>query len=530
MKYKLTSRRKQILSLLAIISLVLGFSLLQVSPSQIIAYTQQMYAKAMKFNMVLDKIERFYVDERQPEDLVEDAIQGMLTHLDPHTVYLSAKEYAEFKKELEGYYGIGIKYDLVGEHYVILAVAEHGPAFEQGLQQGDKILAIDGVATENLRYGELGYKLNGPPNTSVHLLISRNGWTKPREFIIPRLQIAVDSIPCSFMIAPDIGFIKISRFTSTTADELDVAFAHLRSQGMKSLILDLRDNTGGSLLGAEMVTDRFIPGGKIIVYTKGRTMASSERYVATDAATLPMCPLVLLVNEITASGAEIVAGAVQDWDRGLILGNTTFGKALVQSEFSFQDGSALLLTTARYYTPLGRMIQKKYGKSSQKYPQGLEGRPLQENAERPVYKTPAGRIVYGGGGITPDIIITEKNRKISAVARQLYMAKERFFFVFADNFINQHPEFQPDIDKFLREFSVNDDLFREFIKSVAASGSKISSGQLRKNASEIKFLIKQELARRMWGDQGAYQVAFSQDTHITQALTHIDQAATLLRQ
>lgn len=520
----MSTPHKRTLTILAIILVAFGVTLLQVSPAEIVAFSQQLYEKAMKFNMVLDKIERFYVDERRPEELVEDAIQGMLSNLDPHSIYLSAESYQQFKKEFEGYYGIGIKYDLVGDHFVILSVEEHSPSFAQGLQQGDKIMAIEGVPTEGLRYGELIHKLNGPPNTNVQLLIQRNGWPEPREFVIPRLQIAVDSIPSAFMIEPGVGFIKIVRFTSTTADELDIAFAQLRSEGMKNLILDLRDNTGGSLLGAETVADRFISGGKIIVYTKGRTASSSERYVATNASSLPICPLLILVNQITASGAEIVAGAIQDWDRGLIVGETTFGKALVQSEFPFQDGSALLLTTARYYTPLGRMIQREYGrKSENKYIQP------EDKSKRPAYTTPTGRIVYGGGSITPDVFIPGKPREISAAVKRLCLAKNRFFFAFADAYVEKHLEISKDLDQFVREFNVSKALFEEFTHTVTSSGFKFSAAEFHSNASEIKFLIKQELARRIWGEQGAYRVAHSVDSQLTEALKHIDKAAALLR-
>ena len=492
-----------------------------VGPQNIIRAAQQVYNKWMILTLIVDKIERFYVDEKNPDELIQNAIEGILSGLDPHSVYLTAEEYARWKKNYQEYRGLGLKYNRIDNALVVVSLFEDGPAARSGICIGDKILKIEGKEAAELKDVEIQELLCRGDSAAVRLLVQQED-NPPRVIDVPCEKITIESIPCSFMLDDSTGYIKIAHFVESTPTELDLAFAQLRSAGMTRLLLDLRDNGGGALQAGIDVADRFIDGGKLIAFTKGRSPAANAQYIATDKNTLPYVPLVLLVNGATASDAEIVAGAIQDWDRGIIVGQTTFGKALVQMEYLFQDGSALLLTTARYYTPLGRLIQRSYYASGQGEAETEAGENLGKK-----YVTPAGRVVYGAGGITPDFVLSGYETEFPDAFRHLYFHRKHFFFKFADQFVRTHELQWDNLTAFAREFTVSDSLLYEFYKSVVKSGYRFSRADFRACKKQIRFALKKEIAGRLWGEEGRYVINVLSDAEVKKSVDYFGAARNL---
>lgn len=514
----------------SILSLALVLLIGALSPT-LTQVGQNLFIKTKILTMVLDKVQRYYVDEVDPGQLVEDAIRGMLSGLDPHTVYLSKEDFDKWRVDFEGYHGIGISYDIIRNKITVLTVNEDGPACAAGLLPGDRIVKVNGESVVGIKREEVPLKLMGPAGTTVTVSVERQGWDKPRDFSLTRRQITVASVPYAFMIRPEIGYVRIASFTASTVTELDHALRTLASQGMKRLLLDLRGNTGGYLQAAEEVADRFLPGGKVIVYTRGRIASSQQEFIATDQATFPIIPLVVLIDHASASGAEIVAGALQDWDRAILVGQTSFGKGLVQTQFPFQDGSALLVTTARYYTPSGRLIQREFSKrTKEEYfaEAGQDQGAIEGETHRPVYQTSLGRTVYGGGGITPDVIVKPGERRLSAAFRRLYFAEERFFYTFCESYAAAHPGLGQDLERYLQEFAISEQMYQSFVQSVKKSGFSLSDNDFQQNRSDIQFALKRELAFIFWGDVGRYRVSLGADAQLQAALAQFPQAERLL--
>jgi carboxyl-terminal processing protease len=499
-----------------------------ITPQKIIRAAQQSYNKWMILTMIIDKIERFYVDDTSSDELFENAIHGILAGLDPHSVYLSAEEYSEWKKKFEGYQGLGISYNIIEDKLVVVSLIDDSPAAEAGMHLGDRIVEIAGRPIVHITNEEIQRILSGPIGTLIELKVQRDGEVEPLLFRIPLRQVQVESIPCAFLLNDSTGYIKILHFADSTPTELDMAFAKLNAQDMKRLILDLRNNSGGTLDAAIAVADRLLTGGKLIVFTKGRALHSSEQYMSTDENTLPMKPLIVLVNEATASDAEIVSGAVQDWDRGFVIGQKTFGKALVQTEYMFQDGSALLLTTARYYTPLGRMIQRDYF-TDQGFGSPQSGKKNQSAASIKKYRTPKGRVVYGGGGITPDIIIPGDNEKVTDIFQKIYLSKEHYFYRYADQYVRDHLDsITKDVNVFVKSFEVSDDMLNEFRQELVDAGLELSLKELRDNRETFRFTIKREIAGRLWAEEGRCMAGMARDTQLAKSLQYFNQAKQLL--
>ena len=365
--------------------------------------------------------------------------------------------------------------------------------------------------------------LSGNDDKYVCLEIARPNEEELLTFELPKRQIDHESVPVALMVDDQTGYIKILNFTDTTPTEIDIAFAQLKQEGMSQLILDLRNNSGGAFEAGAAVADRFLSGGKMIVFTKGRALRSSQQYIATASKTFPRTPLIVLVNEATASDAEIIAGAIQDWDRGLIVGRRTFGKALVQTEFPFQDGSILLLTTARYYTPLGRLIQSDYYANP-----SLSLKDEEYRFKK--YKTPQGRLVFGGGGIRPDIKLDKVSKEIPSAIKKLYLSREDVFFKFADAYaagLSQEQHVQ-DLWGFLKDFKVSSAMVEDFYELVKTANVPVQQSELRSHHNEIKKSIKIEIAWRLWGEKGRYAAAALTDAEIKKSLSYFGQASGLI--
>ena len=493
--------------------LLLSLFLMVVGPEKLVGAAQQIYNKWMVLTMILDKIERFYVEEKDPDELLKNAIDGMLSGLDPHSLYIPAEAYKDYEKKFQGYVGVGLKYNIIGKQYVVTSLVENGPAVLAGVRVGDRIQTLEGRPVAQLSNTQIDELLSNATEAAVTLEVSRPGHNEPFTFSLPARQIKVESIPVAFKLNETTGYIRIDHFKNSTPMELDFVFAELKGNGMKQLLLDLRNNCGGAFDAGVAVADRFIPAGKMIVFTQGRMPHSSEEFIATASATLPYLPLVVLVNEATASDAEIVAGAIQDWDRGIIIGKRTFGKAMVQTEYPFQDGSVLLLTTARYYTPMGRLIQRDYTKL-----------PGQEDTK--TFKTPKGRTVYGGGGIVPDFELQDPVQTTTPFMKTLYLAPQNPLFSFADAYVTES-EPQMEMLDFLHTFQVSDVLLEKFSAHMTNLGLQVSASEFENNKSNLKSAIKTHIAWRMWGEEGRYTALAKQDKQIQQALDYFQHANKL---
>src|ERR1700737_2745675 len=347
-----------------------------------------------------------WAPEEVPSDkFVYSSIDGMLRTLDPHTSFLEPKEYADMQDRQKGsFYGLGILVTKRNDQVTVITPLEGTPAARLGIRAGDVISEVEGTATEELSLDEGVKRLKGPKGTTVHIKIIRVGIKEPIPLTIVRAAIPTNSISNVLMIRPGVGYIRIKDFTSTTVRELDDAIEKLRGQGLQRLVLDLRGNPGGLLDAAVGVADHFLDKGQMIVYTKGRTTDSAQDYVAPGKHQKLDVPLVVIVNRGSASASEIVAGSIQDHDRGLVVGETSWGKGLVQSVYTLQYGAGLALTTSKYYTPSGRNIQRDYSSFYDYYVVGDSDDTTAEHevalADRKQYKTDTGRLVYGGGGIT----------------------------------------------------------------------------------------------------------------------------------
>ncbi len=321
---------------------------------------KELYDKLDLFTDALTIIEKSYVDEVNFKDLVYGALKGALRSLDPHSAFLEPDEYKDIQVETEGEFGgIGIEITVKDKHLTIVTPLDDTPAQKAGLQSGDRIVKIDGVSTEDLNLDNAVTKLRGNPGSKITLTISRPSKKEVKDFTLARVIIKIESVKDAKIIPGNIGYLRITQFQDRTTEEMDKALRGLQTQGMKSLILDLRNNPGGLLQEAIDVADRFLGDGKMIVYTKGRMPEQTVDFKGRSGPAVYKMPMVVLINNGSASGAEIVAGALQDWKRAVLLGTKSFGKGSVQSVLPLKDGAALKLTTAKYFTPLGRSIHNK---------------------------------------------------------------------------------------------------------------------------------------------------------------------------
>lgn len=499
---------------------------------EVLANSETISEKIRVFTSILETVNRAYVDKTDPESLIEDAIHGVISNLDPHTIYLPADDFRAWNQSFEGYCGIGISFDIVNKEATIITILDDGPAHRNGLLPGDKILEVDGQVVHGFKKEDIRRLLVGPVGSAVNIKLSRDNWQAPKTLRLVRERIYVESIPFALMIEPQIGYIKIERFTAKTAAELEEALQRLESKGMEYLILDLRGNGGGYLNAAIEVADKFIPGGLPLLTTKGRLPSSYQEYYSTHTNTHELYPLVVVIDHGSASASEIVAGAIQDQDRGLIVGKTSFGKGLVQSQYRFYDGSALLITTARYYTPSGRPIQRDYFNKSrlEYYYDAYDDSSMRAQSQQtpqPTYKTRTGRPVNGGGGITPDVWVDNDQNILSIQLRELYFSEKRFFYAYAEKYLRTHPRMEFHRREFIRDFVITKSIYHDFLRFVQST-SEFSKTDFRRDTDDIKFLLKREMALILWGKEAQFRVNLTRDRQLQKAIAQVSRAHTLL--
>lgn len=491
-------------------------------------------SQVKKFNDALEVTSRYYVDDVDSQKLTEDAIKGMLEGLDPHSVYISADQLKKVNEDFQGSFeGIGVEFDMINDTLTIVSPINGGPSEKLGILAGDKIVKIDGQNCVKIARDDVPKKLKGPKGTKVVVTIVRAGMDKPLEFEIIRDKIPIYSVDAHFMYDDEIGYVKISRFSATTYDEFMKAMADMKSQGMKKVVLDLRSDPGGYLDQAFKISSEFIPAGQKIVYTKSRIKDFNEEYVS-EGGRYTDIPLIVLVNGGSASASEIVSGAVQDWDRGLIVGENTFGKGLVQRQFDLPDGSAFRVTTARYYTPSGRLIQKpyegsKYNKTNVTDTQGdnLEHKNDIQDSSRPAYKTMGGRTVYGGGGITPDYIVSlDTLTNYTVQLRRLNL-----FYIYTEQYMaNNRSKIESTYktaNDFRDNFYVSESMLNDLKSMADEKDIKFNEEEFNRDMDFIKTSIKFQIARDIWGNNGSYSVWVGTDEQFLQGIKLFDEAIKL---
>ena len=495
-----------------------------------------------KFNDVLTYTEKYYIEEVDTQKLVEAALNGMFNQLDPHSVYIPAKEFTAVEESFRGdFEGIGIEFQIVNDTLTVVSPITGGPSEQLGILPGDRIIKIDGKSVIGITNDEVRQKLRGKAGTQVNVTIVRPGASKQLEYTIVRDKIPIYSVDAHFMIDDKTGYVSVSRFSETTFDELTNALKDLNAKGMKQLLLDLRGNPGGYLNQAVQIADLFIDGKKKIVYTVGRRSEFNEEYFASETFPYEKIPLVVLINRGSASASEIVSGAVQDWDRGLVVGETSFGKGLVQRQFQLFDNSAIRLTISEYFTPSGRLIQRDYKNKKDKKDyyseisdrEESEGENIEHTAEKdstkPTYKTLIKRrTVFGGGGITPDYLV--KSETLTEYTQNLL--KENLFYSFVLGYLDTHSneiknKYGNDLNRFRKEFFIDTDLIDSFVNFAKTKKVNFNQSDFEKDKDYIAARLKAQIARNFWKNDGWYSVLLEGDSQFRKALELFKEAKDL---
>lgn len=491
-----------------------------------------------KFREILTYIERDYVDEVDAEKLVEGAINKILSDLDPHSVYIPASEATLAKSQLEGEFdGIGIEFNIVKDTIYVVAPISGGPSEKVGIQAGDKIVMVNDsvVASKGITNKDVFSLLRGKKGSTVKLGIKRGKQTDLLDYEVTRDRIPQYSVDVSYMVNDEVGYIKVSRFSAHTFDEFKQALLTLKEKGMQKLILDLQGNPGGYMDRAINMADEFIPGNSMIVYTNGKQSRYDSEARAYRKGSFEEGPLIILIDEGSASASEIVSGAVQDNDRGLIVGRRSFGKGLVQMPIDLKDGSELRLTISRYYTPSGRSIQKDYGNHSD-YEQDIlhryeHGELFYSDSIKFIdslkYETSKGRIVYGGGGIMPDYFVPLDTLKNSTYLNKLFTSNALREYALTYTEENKERLKNMKFEHFKNRFEVTENMLADLVSLAEQSGEAFDEVGFERSKPLIKNYTKAFIARSIWGNDGYYPILNEHNEIFKKAMTLFDEAAQL---
>ena len=497
------------------------------------------YSDSEKINEVLDYAKDFYYEDIDSDKLVEQAITGMLEELDPHSIYIPAEDQIGISEQFKGNFdGIGIEYQIIADSITVVSAISGGPSESVGIMPGDRIIEIDGKNTIGFKKREVVSNLRGEKGSIVELKVYRPFVDKELDFSIIRDQIPLHTVDAALMISDSIAYIALSKFVETSANEIKNALGQLRNLGMQKLILDLRNNPGGYMDQAVQIADLFLDDKKMIVYTKGRVSELNDERKAEIKYPYEILPLALLVNKGSASASEIVSGAIQDWDRGIIVGETTFGKGLVQKPFILPDNSAVRITIAKYYTPSGREIQRDYEDEADYF--GVvysrdehEGNNVNHEQEidslDQAYYTVGGRPIKANGGITPDFIV--KNDELTYYS--IILRSKDLYYKFIRKYLDQKSDriiltYKGDLNKFNSSFSISDNDLKSFIKYAAENDVEFVKDEFNKDKEYIKLRLKAHIARNFWRSDGWYSVLLDSDNQFVKAKELLDKNFRLL--
>lgn len=490
-------------------------------------------SKKDKLNRLIDYIDYEYVDHVNTDSIVDVTVNGILENLDPHSVYIPVSQYENNADDMRGnFVGIGVSFYVYNDSIAVIRSIEGGSAEKVGIKGGDRILYANGkkLFGESIDRDSISKFLKGEIGSKVDLKVFRKGEKELLDFKIKRRRIPIISVDASYLLTNKVGYIKINRFSESTYGEFKEALDQLMDEGMKSLVLDLRDNPGGYISSAERILDEFLENDKLLLITKNKA-GDEEKSYATRKGDFENGKLYVLINENSASASEILAGALQDNDRGTIIGRRSFGKGLVQREMALGDGSAVRLTIARYYTPTGRSIQRPYGEGNSTYYSDYEkryrdGELLHADsikvADSLRYVTPKGKIVYGGGGIIPDVFIPKdtsiENETLDYVSRNGFMSY--FIFEYLDKNRSQFEKMT--YTDFRREYEVPDVLAQEFITYSRLQEAQID---LTNHLEDLKMALKANLAQQLYGPN-AYEFILNGNDSMLQKVLELEEKST----
>jgi len=486
----------------------------------------------LKFGRLLRLIESYYVDSANIDELTEKAIVNVLSELDPHSVYMSKDEVDKMNEPLVGNFeGIGISFNIFKDTLLVTTTISGGPSEKVGLRSGDRIVEVDkkNIAGIGLKNSDVFDMLRGDKGTIVELKVLRKSVAELLDFTIIRDKIPINSLDASYMINESTGLIKLNKFSATTTEEFVTAMKDLKKQNIQNLILDLRGNGGGYLKTAIEISEQFLKNNELVVYTSGLNEPKKD-YLATANGEFKKGNLVVLIDENSASASEIVAGAVQDWDRGIIIGRRSFGKGLVQKPYYLTDGSMVRLTTAHYYTPSGRSIQKPYEEGLTEYRKETQNRYSNGemfNADSIVfsdtlkYKTLLnGRTVHGGGGVMPDIFVPMDTSVHFRYINRLQ--RNNIIYNYTLEYIDKNREVlksnYPDFKKFEAKFEVSEEIISEIVENGEKDGIEKDEESLAFTKNDIKKQVKALLARDLYSRDDFYKVFYKDDEAVLEAL------------
>lgn len=510
-------------SLVMIAGMFIGYRIKENMPGKSIFFME----KRKPVEEVIDLVKNKYVDEVNIDSLTSEAVSSMLARLDPHSVFMPASELQQVTEELEGkFYGIGIEFNIIDDTINVINVIAGGPSEKAGIIMGDKIIKAGDtlVAGVKISSDKIRNLLKGPGGSKVNITILRD--KEQKQFSIGREAIPIFSLDAAYMITANIGYIRLNKFAETTYVEFMTAAEKLQKEGMQNMILDLRDNGGGVLHEATEMADEFLDDNKMITYTEGLHSPRKE-YRCKRNGIFEKGKVIILVNEYTASASEVLAGALQDWDRATILGRRTFGKGLVQEQFELSDGSGLRLTVARYYTPLGRSIQKSYSGGTAAYLEELHNRIKDgelvnadsiKHGHGKKFTTASGKILYGEGAITPDVFVSADTTAFNKELTNLYLKGTLNFFAYK-NYLAHKSTFSSytTASDFEKNYTVDSPTWDSF-KLAAAKDSVNLSNITPKEKEELTRQLKRLTARQLWRTEGYFEVTNTQDPMVLKAL------------
>jgi carboxyl-terminal processing protease len=495
------------------------------------------------FTAALDAIEKEYVEPLPSDRLVYGAIDGMLKTLDPHSSFFDPRSYRQLRERQTGsYYGLGIQIQAIDGDITVMSIFEGSPAYKKGLRRGDVIARIKSEGSNGWQDAK-GWTadqavshLKGPKGTTVQISLKRRGYDGLIDLEIERDAVNITTVRGAFMVDKETGYVKLADFSETSNDEIGVALRDLTAKGMKRLVLDLRDNPGGPLEQAIRISNRFLPKGELIAYTKGRTPNSNEEYRATENSDYTQQPMVVLVNRSSASASEIVSGALQDHDRALIVGETTFGKALVQSVYTIgprNSGAGLALTTGRYYTPSGRMIQRPWDGSFDEYLTYTyrDQNPQRSHDSAELRYTDGKRKVYGGGGIEPDKFIAGPVEGFNPTRFGRLLAARQAFANFADQFTAEGDTRMLAANqtrkRIARGFTINQAMLNDFKASLKNLRIAVDEAAFKQDEAFILAMMHYDIDLALFGVEEARRNLIRQDPQAQFALQQFPDAVRL---
>ncbi len=504
---------KQLQPLIYAILLIIGIYIGTIGPR-----TQHIVDN--KLNNILQIINNNYVDSINKKTFENSTINSILSDLDPHSSYISTENFKPVEENMKGSFsGIGVEFNIIEDSIVVVAPISGGPSEKLGIRSGDRIISVEqeDVASIGIKNEEVIQRLRGEKGSTVNIVVKRRGEDKLIPFAIVRDDIPLYSIDAGIMLTEDIAYIKINRFSATTYEEMMDKVNILTKKGMEKLILDFRENPGGYLHIANQICDEFLKAGELIVFTQGRNRAKQEVF-ATHNGSLENIPVIVLINEGSASASEIVSGALQDNDRGLLIGRRSFGKGLVQEQINLNDGSVIRLSTQRYYTPSGRCIQKKYGKNIKDYYlEQYTRKDIKTNyPDSLIYNTKKGRIVYGGGGITPDIIIKiDTNTNYSQINKMMNKGWINKFCFETSEYLKIQGI------KNYKQININN-IYPDFLLYLSKEDDKFELKLGDKELRYLKNLIIATISRNLWDNDVYYKVLSKEDEYIRTALKEMN--------